>query len=304
MGLDYPSCRFMLSAKRKGVVFEDVLTLGRQAIFLSGGEFQDLGVDSDDVPLLSHGRPADLFIKKYLGATNVIALDNSDYEGASVRHDLNEPVPPSMHEKFDVVIDGGTAEHVFNYPRAIWNAVQMARVGGRIFLFTPANNYFGHGFYQFSPELFFSLCYSNSCIEVKRLVAVTLTSPAPEFRTRYKYFDVASPIEVGSRVCLLSPSEFVLLFVEIAKNDHASDIPVAPQQSDYVSRWSGSKLPQDAAERIPRAFSMSRWLFRQSYRVAEFVLPAKVHQYVRRFALRNYVYSLRNTRFFKQLRSL
>ena len=42
---------------------------------------------------------------------------------------------------------------IFNFPVAIRNLMRMAKVGGQVFLTTPANNFCGHGFYQFSPEL-------------------------------------------------------------------------------------------------------------------------------------------------------
>jgi 2-polyprenyl-3-methyl-5-hydroxy-6-metoxy-1,4-benzoquinol methylase len=54
------------------------------------------------------------------------------------------------------VFDGGTLEHIFDYPTAIKNCMKMVKPGGHLLLTTPANNWFGHGFYQFSPELFYS----------------------------------------------------------------------------------------------------------------------------------------------------
>ena len=58
--------------------------------------------------------------------------------------------------QFDVVYDGGTLEHVFNFPVALRNAMELLRPGGRLFtIHTCANNLCGHGFYQFSRELFY-----------------------------------------------------------------------------------------------------------------------------------------------------
>jgi hypothetical protein len=55
------------------------------------------------------------------------------------------------------VLDGGTLEHVFDFPTAIRNCMKMVALGGHLLCRTPANNYLGHGFYQFSPELFFRI---------------------------------------------------------------------------------------------------------------------------------------------------
>jgi len=51
-----------------------------------------------------------------LGASKVSAMDVSEYEGADILHDLNVPAPANLHERFDLLIDGGTLEHVFNVP--------------------------------------------------------------------------------------------------------------------------------------------------------------------------------------------
>ena len=68
---------------------------------------------------------------------------------------MNLPIGDDLKRKFSVVIDGGTLEHVFNFPVAIKNCMQMLDVGGHFFVHTMANNFMGHGFYQFSPELFY-----------------------------------------------------------------------------------------------------------------------------------------------------
>jgi hypothetical protein len=79
-------------------------------------------------------------------------LDASPYEGADTIHDMNTPVPEAWHGRYDVVIDSGSLEDIFNFPVAIANLANMLRVGGTIFVTTPANNLMRHGFYQFSPD--------------------------------------------------------------------------------------------------------------------------------------------------------
>jgi 2-polyprenyl-3-methyl-5-hydroxy-6-metoxy-1,4-benzoquinol methylase len=67
----------------------------------------------------------------------VEAVDNSGYEGAALVHDLNRPIPKGWEERYDTIVDGGTLEHVFNFPQALANCMRMVRTGGRLFLFTP-----------------------------------------------------------------------------------------------------------------------------------------------------------------------
>jgi hypothetical protein len=47
------------------------------------------------------------------------------------------------------VIETGSLDHIFNFPVAISNLMQMTRVGGSVFLTTVANNLCGHGFSGF-----------------------------------------------------------------------------------------------------------------------------------------------------------
>ena len=58
-------------------------------------------------------------------------------------------------KQFDLVFDGGTLEHVFNFSTALKNCMHMVKPHGRFVSVTLPNNWCGHGFYQFSPELFF-----------------------------------------------------------------------------------------------------------------------------------------------------
>ena len=50
--------------------------------------------------------------------------------------------------------------------------MKMVKTGGHLMLFTPANNYFGHGFYQFSPELFYRVLSKENGFEVRRMVVL------------------------------------------------------------------------------------------------------------------------------------
>jgi 2-polyprenyl-3-methyl-5-hydroxy-6-metoxy-1,4-benzoquinol methylase len=90
-----------------------------------------------------------------LGAKEIVSIDASAYEGCSIVHDMNQPISEHLKARFDLVLDSGSLEHVFNFPVAIKNCMEMVRLGGYLVTMNPANNCPGHGFYQFSPELFF-----------------------------------------------------------------------------------------------------------------------------------------------------
>jgi hypothetical protein len=107
------------------------------------------------LPNYKWGEYADRFFKECLGVSDVNSLDYSSYEGADILHDLNQPVPANLKGRFDAVVEGGSLEHIFHFPIAVANLMQMTKVGGTIFASTVSNNLCGHGFYQFSPELIF-----------------------------------------------------------------------------------------------------------------------------------------------------
>jgi hypothetical protein len=164
VGLDNNGIRFLLYAKRLGVDFNRSAMIGRQALFMSRRELRrslsEFGFRCDQQTisrvLNDSDRYAEAFLR-FLGAEVVDSFDKSDYEGATCIHDMNEEIPHSFHGKYSMVLDGGSLEHVFNFPVALRNCMRMVEARGHYLAITPTNNFVGHGFYQFSPELFFGV---------------------------------------------------------------------------------------------------------------------------------------------------
>lgn len=90
---------------------------------------------------------------KSIGLPEIEALDFTDKEGAQHVHDLNKPVPKSLHQKFDIVIDGGTTEHIFHISHALDSCHAMLKPGGVFLSFIAADGWFGHGFFQTGPDV-------------------------------------------------------------------------------------------------------------------------------------------------------
>lgn len=88
-----------------------------------------------------------------LGYPTIEAMDFTDKESAQHIHDLNYPVPEHLREQFDVVIDGGTTEHIFYIGQAIDNCYQLLKPGGLMLAFIAADGWFGHGFFQTGPDV-------------------------------------------------------------------------------------------------------------------------------------------------------
>ena len=90
-----------------------------------------------------------------LGFQKIDALDISDYEGANIIGDLNDPaLADKIKDRYDLIYDSGTIEHIFDAPTVLRTLSHLVRVGGAIVHATPANGFMDHGLWQCSPDLF------------------------------------------------------------------------------------------------------------------------------------------------------
>jgi len=142
-----------------------VITFGVQKVAASRAEAQS-SLTRAGIPAVeaaaANGAPLhqrDLFLM--LGYSQVQSIDVYDAESPTYVLDLNRPLPPELFDRFDLVYDGGTTEHCFSVPDVLGNAARLLKVGGRIIHHLPLNNWVDHGFYQFSPTLFFDYYGAN-----------------------------------------------------------------------------------------------------------------------------------------------
>ena len=84
-----------------------------------------------------------------------------------------------MYEQFDFIVDGGTLEHVFNYPIAVSNVKLMLRPGGLFVGINPANNDLGHGLYQFGPDLFWRVSSREGGFDIEKMQLVPVADADP-----------------------------------------------------------------------------------------------------------------------------
>ena len=235
MGVCWHHVKALLAARKAGVDFGRTLTIGRLNLFIAAHELKTLLSPSPDLLaryaqfLEPHPTYAEALFK-LLGASDVQSLDASDYEDASLIHDLNEPIPAPWQASFDLVDDGGTLEHVFNFPTAIRNCMEMVKVGGRLLMTTPIENHCGHGFYQFSPELFYRILSEENGFAVERMVAY-------EHFDGSQWYEVADPDAVKGRVELVSQGRRVMLWVLARRTRQTKIFARFPQQGDYQVAW-------------------------------------------------------------------
>ncbi|GHV55455.1 hypothetical protein FACS1894216_17820 [Synergistales bacterium] len=187
---------------------------------------------------------------KIAGAERVDSLDYSDFEGATIIHNLCDPVPEDLKNKFDLVWDAGTLEHVYDFPVAIRSLMEMTKIGGHCFIWQIGNNALGHGFYQFSPELFFSL--------FRECNGFTGTRIFTEYKNRL--YEFKNPREVRRRCefqCFSRETkDWVLLRVITQK---IAEVPQTLNvlQSDYEMAWNNGETAENmSAAKNPKTSAL------------------------------------------------
>jgi len=220
MGINVHSLQFLMFARRKQP-FGRVATIGRQGIHVPKSRLKRLMNLNNEVDF---GPFCEELLKDQFGAVKVDSFDFSDFENATHLVDMNKPL--AIDETYDTIFDGGSIEHIYNAPQALANVSAMCADQGQILHMLPANNFCGHGFWQFSPELFFSL-YSepNGYKETQVFLAD---------RTNERiWFEVRKP-QPGNRAEVVSSAALYVL-VRTRKTGRFSHETV--QQSDYVYNW-------------------------------------------------------------------
>ncbi len=240
MGLSIHTLRLLLHAKKQGAELDHVITIGRLDVLVTAkqveNEFAAFGepLRKGEARQLIHAqdRYCEPIIER-LGAKKVDAIDASDYEGANIIHDLNAPLPAEHTNRYSLLLDGGTLEHVFHFPEALKSCMSMVKVGGHALFSLPANNEMGHGFYQFSFDLFFRAFSKENGYRLKGLYL------APLYRDS-GWLKVEDPAGVKQRVGYNRSIDELGLLVFAQR---VRDVPLfskPPQQSDYVVAWEGA----------------------------------------------------------------
>ncbi|MEJ0004929.1 MAG: hypothetical protein WDM77_00655 [Steroidobacteraceae bacterium] len=242
MGITANTIELLLAARRSGVDFSDLALIGRQQfLYFDFASYRAViarcgqpGRDMDlaDDALIRHATYADRWLSRLGKNGRVTSYDASAFEGATCVHDFNMPVPEEYRARHSALFDGGTLEHIFNVPVVLLNCMRMLKIGGHYMAALPCNQWTGHGFYQFSPELFYRVfCPDNGF--VKTTVHLYCELGDAQFAV------FPDPKQVGKRLEFQS-SRPLSLFVVARKVADIEAFARYPQQSDYAAAWSTS----------------------------------------------------------------
>jgi hypothetical protein len=190
MGMPLPCADYIASVCTQYAVTGKCLTLGRQTFGFGAAELTsllrshglllesrgpgllggptslerfcketgDIGKEFQD----EDGNVTDAVFFAAIGFDHVDSLDVSSYEQANIQFDLNKPnLSDAVKTRYNLILDGGTLEHIFHLPNALRNVHDMLLPEGIIIHQSPTHNFVDHGFYQFCPTLFYDYYWAN-----------------------------------------------------------------------------------------------------------------------------------------------
>lgn len=250
MGLARAAVNLLLHEAARQPFHGRIVTLGRQHVYVTADELRALadthGVKLQPVPVELH-RDSQLAAKQYLsdgclfrmlGFDEVVRVDYSDYEAPDAILDLNAPsTPEALCGAFDVVLDSGTIEHVFDIAAALKHCCRMVKVGGRVIHLTPSSNCIEHGFHSVSPTLFADF-YAASHFDIEKIYLCRIPLDLP--RGYWSVFDYLN----SPRFIPLGQLDDKIWFTFCVATATENSVPTPPMQWVYVSTWKKSVSDQ------------------------------------------------------------
>jgi SAM-dependent methyltransferase len=100
-----------------------------------------------------------VFWHTFLTPASITAID---FDGSPIAQklDLNQPI--DIGQRFDIVHNAGTLEHIFDIAQAFRNVHNLTKPGGMMIHHAPFTGWVDHGFYALQPTLFWDLAEANN----------------------------------------------------------------------------------------------------------------------------------------------
>jgi hypothetical protein len=245
MAITRPMAKLLLAEQGIRQFQGSVLQLGRQTVLFSEGELNSWSDQGQATLRTANGagkqtgskgsgsrEMSDEEFFRFLGFSDVSSCDVSTYENARLILDLNAPVPADLHDRFDLIYDGGTMEHIFNVPVVLANINAMLKTGGRVIHVSPTSNMVDHGFYCFSPTFFADYYKANHY----QLLTLNLFECA-SWTGHWKLYDCLAG-GIDNRLGRVSTSKMSGVFCVAEKTVESRD-QIFPSQGHFSRLWTG-----------------------------------------------------------------
>ena len=117
------------------------------------------------------------------------SINSIDLHGTSLSKKLDLNYPHKLNKQFDIIINIGTAEHIFNIYQVFKSIHEWTLPGGTMIHNLPMTGEIDHGFYNFHPTFFYDLSLANRY----KISLVVLASSQPSklisFSSRKEFTD-------------------------------------------------------------------------------------------------------------------
>lgn len=138
-----------------------LLILGNAEVHITSDVYAALclkhGINSE----FCAGKITPYILGKSLGFQSTDTLDINGQ--ASIKHDLMQPVPKNLINRYDMIIDAGVLFWCFSPGSALQNILTMLRVGGEVVHITAVSGFYGRGYYNVHPKLLEDFYAANQC---------------------------------------------------------------------------------------------------------------------------------------------
>ena len=184
--------------------------------------------------------------KEYFNAIKFHDYSSIDINGAyeSYNFDLNLNIKEDYNfdKKFDLVINNGTSEHIFNQSNFFLNFHNLTQVNGLMLNIVPFIDWINHGFYNYNPIFFADLAAANG-YEILKICLGNRNAAILNIDKKFqqKFFDQIKPNNDSSEfknIIALARSklgENIILVVILKKiNEENFKIPLQGKYLDDI----------------------------------------------------------------------
>jgi SAM-dependent methyltransferase len=234
---------FVLAEHRFRKISGKILLLGRQTVFLTPDQAQELiekcgiqlrpgaRIDYDKMP---YGREkrfiSDVSFFSLFSDATVVACDVSDAEGADIIFSLSDEPPRSMIGTYDFIYNGSVLDNVFDPAGCIRNVSRMMKPDGVVFHYEGAAH-FNPAYLKFTPDWMFDFYALNGFADFQAYLCTFRDVHA----STWSVFEWSAYISENSSLHLTMPMKYAGdgMVVAIAQNSSSASISETPIQNIY-----------------------------------------------------------------------
>jgi SAM-dependent methyltransferase len=184
MGMPRQLAHIILEEHKHKAIVGDVLLCGRQTIYLGIDESKQFiqqrgvalreGVEPrvDDVTRAGRGNDliSDISFFELFTDARFHAVDLTDYEKATIIHDMCKAIPQDLASRFSFIYNGSCMDNLANPAQFLVNTSEMLRPGGVVIHLEHGTPVCG-AYVMFSPDFFFDFYAVNNYADCKVYVA-------------------------------------------------------------------------------------------------------------------------------------